>query len=52
VATLAYGLGVAQSRYKVVKKPETCSVASQSQCTYTWWTENPRFKSLAEHIHG
>ena len=33
-------------------KVSTREVTTQSQCTYTWWNENPRFKPLPEHSHG
>ena len=31
---------------------EMRSVGSQAPCTYTWWTQNPRFKPLADAAHG
>ena len=30
----------------------TRTVAVQSQCKYTWWTNHPRFTPLPEHSHG
>ena len=30
----------------------TVDKATQSQTTYTWWTQNPRFKPLGAAQHG
>ena len=30
----------------------TRDVGVQSQCTYTWWTQTPRFKPLPDRAHG
>ena len=28
------------------------SIATQSQCTYTWWTKEQRFRQLPDRSHG